>query len=95
MNYLEEYAQRIRAEVPAELLPEQDATGLFRAYAVLGLAMGGAVRARDVHNAWVAWMTGIQPDHAALVPFDQLSPRQQAQDAPFVDAISRASRQPG
>lgn len=95
MNYLDEYAERIRAQVPIQLLPEHDATALFRIYAVLGLALGPEVRARDVHNAWSAWMAGIRPDHPALVPFENLPLEQQAQDEPFVDAIRRASQHQG
>jgi hypothetical protein len=89
VNYLDDIAGRIREQVPKDLLPEGDTTALFRNYAVLALAMGPRVRLSDVHNAWVAWMLDLRPDHAAAVPFDELPPDVQRQDAPFANAIQR------
>jgi hypothetical protein len=93
VNYLDQLADRIQSEVPHELLPEGDTTDLFRLYAVLALALGTRVQLSDVHNAWVAWMLRLGPGHPALVPFQELEPGQQMQDAPFADAIRRVSAQ--
>ncbi len=95
MNYLEALARRIRDEVPPDRLPDEDTTDLFRAYAVLGLALGPRVRPSDVHNAWVAWMLALHPDHPSLDPYDELPPDVQRQDTPFVDAIRRATNHLG
>lgn len=91
MTYLDELAERIRAHVPAELLPSEDTAGLFRSYAVLLLAKGQSVTYADVHNAWSAWIAVRNPDHESLVPFDQLDEEAAASDAPFVEAIRRVA----
>jgi hypothetical protein len=86
MSYLDELAVRIRDHVPGSHEGET-ALDLFRLYAVLALAKGEAVQASDVHNAWVAWMQGREPDHEALRPFADLDRETQEADAPFVLAI--------
>jgi hypothetical protein len=60
-------------------------------YAVLGLAKGRRTTAEDVHNAWVAWMVEMDPEHPALRPFSELSHEDRKQDAPFLDAILGAA----
>lgn len=87
MNYLDELGARIRAQVPRADLPDENTHGLFRIYAVLLLAKGTAVTPEDVHNAWVAWMAGLDADHEALVPFEDLDPAIASDDEPFADAI--------
>ena len=94
MNYLDALAGRIRDEVPPDLLPDEDTTDLFRTYAVLALALGPRVQPSDVHNAWVAWMLALHPDHPSLEPYGELPADVQRQDAPFVDAIRRATSEP-
>jgi hypothetical protein len=89
--YLTEYAEQIRREVPAALLPAGDTDELFRAYAVLLLAKGSQVSLADVHNAWAAWMAGRDPDHPALIEFDRLPPRTAQLDRPFLEAIHRVA----
>jgi hypothetical protein len=89
--YLNEYGDRIRREVPAELLPADDVEVLFRGYAVLLLAKGIQTSLADVHNVWALWMAGLNPDHPSLVPFDELSAATAHQDQPFVDAIHRVA----
>lgn len=91
-NYLDVFAQGIRALVPPGDLPEENTTSLFRLYAVLALAKGSGVSAEDVHNAWVAWMADREPTHESLVPFDELSPGVADADIPFLKAIRSASR---
>ena len=60
---------------------------LFRMYAVLLIALGAAVTADDVHNAWVCWMLAEDPGHPALVPYSQLPRSVAAQDDDYVAAI--------
>ncbi len=90
MNYLEQLAQRIRDEVPAEALPDEDTDLLFLIYAVLARAKGEAVTAADVHDAWVAWITSRGEHHESMREFDQLKGDVKAEDSPFVAAIRRA-----
>ena len=89
--YIDEVATAIRAAVPPEVLPEGDASGLFRLYAVLLLAKGEGVERADVHNAWVAWMAERDSDHEALVPFAELDTATQEEDSPYVLAIRRVA----
>lgn len=91
LNYIERLAERIRKEVDHAKLPDENARLLFRIYAVLLLAKGNAVTAEDVHNAWVCWMSSIDPSHDALVPFTELSHEVAAADAPYVEAIHRVA----
>jgi hypothetical protein len=88
MNYVEEIAARLGAlldDCPAELL---------RLYALLVLVRGRAADREDVHDAWSAWRTATKPDHAALIPFDQLTPEVQALDDPYVAAIREVAATP-
>lgn len=88
MNYIDALANRIRATLPADItVPDENATELFRLYALLALAKGTATTAEDVHDAWSCWMAGIDPGHESLVPFAVLSVDTAREDAPFVAAI--------
>jgi hypothetical protein len=89
MSYITEVADAIRSEVDPRLVPEGDTASLFRLYAVLALAKGTAVTPEDVHNAWAAWMSGNDPTHASIQPFDALSPTVQREDAPSWTAFAR------
>jgi hypothetical protein len=93
--YLDECAEQIRREVPAELVPTGDSDDLFRSYAVLLLAKGSQVSMADVHNAWAAWMAGRDPDHPALVRTEELTEHTARQDEPFVAAIHRVAASSG
>ncbi|CAI3799481.1 DUF7701 domain-containing protein [Pseudarthrobacter sp. MM222] len=92
MNYVDEVAALIRAEVPPHKLPEEDTRTLFRSYAVLLFAKGQEVTSSDVHNAWVAWMSEREPNHDALVPFDELDKAVAMEDEPYAAAIRAVSR---
>lgn len=87
LNYIEIVAEEIRAEVSPIDLPDENTRLLFRIYAVLLLAKGSRVDARDVHNAWVAWMCSIDRSHEALVPFEDLQHDVAAMDDAYVAAI--------
>jgi hypothetical protein len=91
-TYLDSLAAMIRDEVPSDALPKQvDTLPLFRTYAVLLEALGVNVTPRDVHNAWVAWMTEVDGRHYALVPYEELPPEVAEQDRPYVGAIQRVA----
>src|SRR4051812_40575719 len=70
-NYVEEVAREIRREVPPDVLPDEDSEELFLMYATLVLSKGASVTARDVHDAWSAWMTAKDPDHESIKPYDE------------------------
>jgi hypothetical protein len=87
VNYLDVVAERIRHQLPADLIPESDSTDLFRGYAVLALTKGATVSREDVHNVWVAWMLTRGQQHESMVPFADLDRQTQNEDSPFVAAI--------
>jgi hypothetical protein len=90
-TYLDVLADEIRREVPEDAMPEDDTNDLFRLYAVLLLAKGQAVDRKDVHNAWVAWMSARGEQHSSMRPFDELPDNTKAEDSPFVLAIRRVA----
>jgi hypothetical protein len=93
LNYISELAERIRREVPQEVLPKGDTDLLFLMYALLALTIGEDVKAEDVHDTWAAWMTYLDPSHRSIKPFAQLDPETRKTDQPFVDAIKKAAAQ--
>jgi hypothetical protein len=95
LSYVDEVAQAIRARVASGSLPDADTAALFRLYAVLAFAKGQAVTLEDVHDAWAAWMSGRDPQHPSLKPFDELSAEVQGADAPYRDAIHAVARERG
>ena len=72
MNYLERDAVLIRGCLPESTSVADRADGLFRIYAVLLRTKSETTQASDVHDAWPAWMTGIDPEHQSVVPFAEL-----------------------
>ena len=64
---------------------------MFRFYAVLALAKGVNVNSEDVHNAWSAWMAGIEHQHASIRPYDQLPVDLRRDVLPFVSAIRQVA----
>lgn len=91
MNYLQTVANKIKSEVPVDVLPDAPNTNLlFNMYATLLLAKGSSVTLEDVHNAWVAWMSEENTSHASIKPFKDLDKETQLQDKPYLDAIIRA-----
>ena len=91
-NYIQQMAEAIRLQVSPDKLPDENSRLLFRVYAVLAIAKGLSVSEEDVHAAWVAWMTGIDPAHEALVPFEELDHDTRTSDRPYVEAIRAAVR---
>lgn len=95
MTYIDDIAAAISRAVPAQALPEADTAELFRIYAVLALAKGRQTGLEDVHDAWSAWMSGLDPDHRSLRPLAELEPDVQAGDRPYVEAIRRVAEERG
>jgi hypothetical protein len=93
VSYVDDVAEAIRARVATGNLPDADTAPLFRLYAVLALARGEAVTLEDVHDAWAAWMSGRDPEHPSLRPFDELSDEVQRADVPYRDAIRAVARE--
>lgn len=93
MTYLDEIGAAISARLSPDELPQGDVESLMRLYAVLALAKGTRTTAEDVHNAWVAWMAGIDPGHDALRPFGELDQKTRDEDAPFLAAIRAVAEQ--
>jgi hypothetical protein len=92
LNYLQRIAEDIQRHVSKDEMPDENTRGLFRIYAVLLLAKGEAVTTTDVHNAWVAWMCSIDPEHESIVPSEDLADAVVESDQPYVDAIVAVSR---
>lgn len=91
MTYLDEIARRVRDNLPAEARPPGGAEALFRIYAVLVRVKGEATTPADVHDAWAAWMSTVNPAHEALVPFAELAPAVQNEDLPYLRAIHKTA----
>jgi hypothetical protein len=89
---MDDVADLVRECLPSEARPPEDATALFLIYALLVRAKGDATTAEDVHDAWSAWMATVNPEHDALLRFDELSPEARAQDTAYVHAIQEAAR---
>ena len=92
VSYVADVAAAIRAALPADTVPDEDAEVLFLMYAILALAKGSRVTRKDVHDAWSAWMTWRGESHESLVPFEQLSASTKSEDDPYVVAIHRVAR---
>lgn len=82
-NYAQEQLDALasQTDVPDELA---------RLYALLALVKGGETTLEDVHDAWSLWANIERPEHASLVPFDDLDPDLQQLNEPYRDAITRA-----
>jgi hypothetical protein len=85
-------ADEVRAELPAALVPDTSADVLLLLYALLAAVEGDRVEPQHVHDAWTVWKSILGQDHAATVPFEQLSPQVRALDDPYVEAIRRVAR---
>ena len=91
MSYISDVADQIRQEVPPDTLPEDDIDELFLIYAVLALTVGEGVQPRHVHDAWSAWMTGHDPAHNSIRPFEELDAHTKMEDQRFVEAIRKVA----
>ncbi|QDE33514.1 hypothetical protein FIV50_01060 [Microbacterium foliorum] len=91
MNYLAADAARIRSALPEDSSVQDGAERLFLTCAVLMRAKGINVQAEDVHDAWSAWMLGINPRHESIEPYSELDETTRPKDEPFLIAIRRAA----
>lgn len=89
-NYIDALALEIQRR--ADPNPSADWFPLYRIYAVLALAKGTATTMTDVHDAWSAFMAGLDPHHRALIPFADLGAAVQSMDWPFVEAIHHVAK---
>jgi len=89
-TYIDEIAKRIEASLDSKDRPKSNGHELYRLYALLALVKGRDVSLSDVHNAWSVWISASQPEHPALIPFEDLNEEQRMQDAPYAAAIRSA-----
>lgn len=94
MTYIRDLADRIRDSVDDDLVPD-DGDSHFLHYALLARTKGTSVSTEDVHDAWVTWFELRGQDHPSAVPFDELSAKTQAEDAPFAAAVRSVAASPG
>lgn len=92
-TYLERDADLIRACLPNGAEAPEGSDELFLMYAVLMRAKGVGTTASDVHDAWSAWMIGVDPGHDSIRPFAELDAKTRGEDGPFLVAIRRAAEQ--
>lgn len=90
-NYLQRDAELIQRCLPAGVSTPDDSGGLLLIYAVLMRVKGTETTASDVHDAWSAWMLGVEPDHESIRPFRELDAETRKEDGPFLAAIRRAA----
>ena len=84
MTYIESTIEKLRAGLgPAD--GSDDA--LLRLYALLVHSCGVDTTLEDVHDAWALWRSQTKPDHADLVPFEQLSDEVVEYDRPYMALI--------
>ncbi|MBY6383645.1 hypothetical protein HG717_06920 [Rhodococcus erythropolis] len=94
-SYLGRDAKLIKQCLPAGADAPEDSDDLFLMYAVLMRAKGVDTQARDVHDAWSAWMLRVDPAHESIRPFDELDTETRREDGPFLVAIRAAARRRG
>ena len=92
MTYLDADADLIRSCLPEETDVPEDSHSLFVLYAVLMRAKGPDTQAADVHDAWSAWMSRIDPTHDSIRPYEDLPASVREEDAPFLTAIRQAAQ---
>ncbi|GAB4094643.1 hypothetical protein GCM10028787_01180 [Brachybacterium horti] len=91
-TYLERDAELIRQHLPAGTDVPENSEELFLMYAILLRAKGAETQASDVHDAWSAWMIGLDPGHESILPFDELDAGIRGEDSSFLAAIRAAAR---
>ncbi|MFK4037015.1 hypothetical protein ACI2LC_14580 [Nonomuraea wenchangensis] len=92
MTYLDDDAALVRRMLADTAQPPSDAELLFLLYGVLLRVKGDKVSASDVHDAWTVWMQVRNPNHPALLPYDELDLETRMQDLPYMQAIRQAAR---
>lgn len=92
MTYIDELADSIRSELPANARPAKHADELYRLYALLVRVSGQHTTLQNVHDAWSTWMSAHQPTHRSLRPFEHLDLSTQEEDRPYLEAILTVAR---
>lgn len=90
--YLERDADLIRSCLPDGAEAPAGSDALFLVYAVLMRAKGAETTAPDVHDAWSAWMIGVDSEHESIRPFAELDANTRGEDGPFLVAIRTAAQ---
>jgi hypothetical protein len=90
VNYIDQIAAAIGNRCDMRW-PDESERALLRLYAVLCLVKGERTCARDVHDAWSAWMSAQNGKHEYLVPFEELDPDIQALDDKYCAAIRKVA----
>ena len=93
LNYISAIARMLRSTIDDDLLPDGPIDGLLLNYAIVVLSVGEETSARDVHNAWAAWMAAVDRNHKSLVPFESLDRATAMSDEPFAEAIRSVARE--
>ncbi|MHA1615675.1 MAG: RipA family octameric membrane protein [Candidatus Thorarchaeota archaeon] len=93
--YLDKIADRIRAHIPDDRMPDENAEELLRLYAILLRAKGTDITESDIHDAWSMWIAKYQEEHESLVPYEDLTPEVREQDSVFVSAVKQAAQELG
>ncbi|MDR7172217.1 hypothetical protein J2W56_005978 [Nocardia kruczakiae] len=91
-TYLERDADLIKQCLPEGTDAPEGSDDLFLMYAVLLRAKGADTQASDVHDAWSAWMIGIDPAHESIRPFADLDAETRGEDSAFLVAIRAAAQ---
>jgi hypothetical protein len=86
-NYIDDIAKRIFAKTDPDTVPDENDMALSRIYAVLALAKGTETTLKDVHDAWSAWRSALDPKHKSLVEMHILDYDTQMLDRPYCKAI--------
>ncbi|HPF40179.1 MAG TPA: hypothetical protein P5081_10545 [Phycisphaerae bacterium] len=89
--YLDELAESIRANIPDDKMPQENAVGLLRIYAALLRAKGAAITQSDIHDGWASWMAERKADHPALIPYSDLDEATRNADQVFARAVRLAA----
>jgi tRNA nucleotidyltransferase (CCA-adding enzyme) len=92
-TYVDNLAEKIMNECTEQEIPDgyshDEVMRLFRMYALLALSKGTETTMEDVHDAWAAWQSELEPDHDSLVPFDELTKKIKEYDRPDMEAIHK------
>jgi hypothetical protein len=91
--YLTDIATRIKAALPRHTNVPQDSDSLFLLYALLAKTKGSTTSLADIHDAWCVWMYPRNPSHAAMIPFESLTPNIKQEDQAFLDATLRVAQE--
>ncbi len=70
-----------------------DYVGLLEVYTLLVFTVGVDCTNEHIHNAWSIWQSKTEPNHKALIPFNELTEEVQDLDSKYRDAVIKVSKQ--